>query len=86
MHDGGEPQESSRTAPKQLHHLRNLVQQGDAEAFAHELNLDPSRTREWFDHGFTREGCGTQVIHALGSLVLTRILTTSRDRNEHAHG
>ena len=32
-----------------LHHLRNLVQQGNAEAFTKVLNLDPGRTRTWFD-------------------------------------
>jgi hypothetical protein len=86
MHGKGEAHESPRTAPKQLHHLRNLVQQDDAEAFANELNLDPGRTRQWFDQGFTQEGYGAEVIRALGTLVLTRIFSTARDREGHAHG
>lgn len=85
MHGKDEAHES-RSAPKQLHHLRDLVQQDDAEAFANELNLDPGRTREWFDQGLTNEGYGAEVIKALGTLVLTRILTPVRNREEHAHG
>jgi hypothetical protein len=34
---------------------------GNAEAFAKELNLDPGRTRTWFDQGFTHQGYGTEV-------------------------
>jgi ubiquinone/menaquinone biosynthesis C-methylase UbiE len=63
-----------------LHHLRNLVQQGNAEAFAKELNLDPGRTRTWFDQRFTRKGYGTEVTKALGAYVLDEILTTSASR------
>ncbi|MCA1853165.1 MAG: class I SAM-dependent methyltransferase [Beggiatoa sp.] len=63
-----------------LHHLRNLVQQGNAEAFAKELNLDPGRTRIWFDRGFTHQGYGTEVTKALGAYVLDEILTTSANR------
>jgi hypothetical protein len=47
MHGNDEAHELARSAPKQLHHLRDLVQQDDSEAFANELNLDPGRTREW---------------------------------------
>jgi hypothetical protein len=36
-----------------LHHLRNLVQQGNAEAFVKVLNLNPGWTRTRFDQGFT---------------------------------
>ena len=63
-----------------LHHLRNLVQRGNAEAFAKELNLDPGRTRTWFDQGFTHQGYGTEVTKALGAYVLDEILTTSASR------
>lgn len=65
--------------------LRNLSQQANASAFAMELNLDPGRTRTWFDQGFTRQGYGTEVIKALGSYVLDEILTNNTRRGE-AHG
>ncbi len=86
MHANEEAHESSRTAPKQLHHLRSLVQQGDAEAFANELNLDPDQTRQWFEQGPTHDGYGADVIRALGNLVLTGILVTARDTEGHADG
>jgi hypothetical protein len=86
MHGRHEGPESPKSGPKQLHHLKDLVQQGDAEAFANELNLDPRRTREWFDRGLTTEGYGAEVIKAIGTLVLTRILTTIHDREKHVHG
>lgn len=86
MHERGEAHQSSQLAPAQLHRLRDLVKQRDAEGFANELNLDVHQTREWFDEGFRQDGYGAEVIRTLGTLVLTRILTTSRDRNEHAHG
>jgi len=86
MHGKGEAHELSRSAPAQLHHLRSLVQQADAESFAKELNLDPHRTRQWFKQGFPHEGYGAEVINALGALVLMRIVATTRDREEHAHG
>jgi hypothetical protein len=61
-----------------LHHLRELIRQRNAETFALELSLDPSLTRKWFDEGFTHEGYGAEVIKALGSHVLDRmILLTS---------
>ena len=63
-----------------LHHLRNLVQRRNAEAFAKELNLDPGRTRTWFDQGFTHQGYGTEVTKAFGAYVLDEILTTSVSR------
>lgn len=63
-----------------LHHLRNAVQQGNAEAFAKGLNLDPGRTRTWFDQGFTHQGYGTEVAKALGAHVLDEVLTTSASR------
>jgi len=81
-----EPHETAQSAPKQLHILRDLVRRGDAEAFANELNLDPRQTREWFDRGLTTEGYGAEVIKALGALVLTRIVATTADKEEHAHG
>ncbi len=80
------PHQSSRLAPARLHRLRDLIKEGDAEGFANELNLDMHQTRQWLDEGFRQHGYGAEVIRALGTLVLTRILTTSRDRNEHAHG
>lgn len=86
MHEQGEAHRSSRLAPAQLHRLRDLLQQGDAEGFAHELNLDVHQTRQWFDEGFTKDGYGAEVIKALGTLVLTRILTPARDNEGHAHG
>jgi hypothetical protein len=86
VHERGEAHQSSRLAPAQLHRLRALLQQGDAEGFANELNLDVHQSRQWFDEGFRQDGYGATVIKAVGTLVLTRILTTSRDRNEHAHG
>lgn len=86
MHEQGEADRSSRLAPAQLHRLRDLVKQGDAEGFANELNLDVDQTRQWFDEGFRQDGYGAEVIKALGTLVLTRMLTTARDKNEHAHG
>ena len=68
-----------------LEHLGNLGQQGNAEAFATELNLDPGLTRTWFDKGFTRQGYGTEVIKALRAYVLDEILTTNARRGD-AHG
>ena len=51
MHGKGKAHELPPNAPTQVHleQLRNLVQQGDSEAFANALNLDPDRTRQWFD-------------------------------------
>jgi hypothetical protein len=86
MHEQGEAHRSSRLAPAQLHRLRDLLQQGDVEGFANELNLDVHQTRQWFDEGFRQDGYGAEVIKVLGTLVLRTILTTSGDRNEHAHG
>jgi hypothetical protein len=77
---------ASRQGPAQLHRIKELVQRGDAEGFANLLNLDAHQTRQWFDEGFRQDGYGAEVIRALGTLVLTRILTTSRDRNDQAHG
>jgi hypothetical protein len=74
VHRNGDAHESSRTAPAQLHRLKNLLQRGDAAGFASELNLDPVQTREWFARGFTQDGYGADVITAMGTLVLTRIL------------
>lgn len=34
-----------RSGMNLLHHLRELIRQGNQEAFAQELNLDPSLTR-----------------------------------------
>lgn len=67
-----------------LEHLRNIVQQGDAEGFAKELNLDPGRTREWFDLGFRQEDYGAEVIRTLGAHVLKAL--TSKHGAGDAHG
>jgi hypothetical protein len=80
MHTGRRLHESGLGAAKQLHRLRDLIQQGDAEGFASELNLDPRRTRHWFDQEFTGEGYGADVITALGTLVLSRIVVDSKHR------
>ncbi len=63
-----------------LHHLGDLVQQGNAEAFAEELILDPGRKRTWSEQGFTHQGYGTEVTKALGAYVLDEILTTGASR------
>jgi hypothetical protein len=86
VHEQGERLRASRQGPAQLHRIKELVQRGEAERFANELNLDAQQTRQWFDEGFRQDGYGAEVIRALGTLVLTRILTTSRDRNDQAHG
>ena len=44
------------------------------------LNLDPGRTRTWFDQRFTHKGYATEVTKALGAYVLDEILTTSASR------
>jgi hypothetical protein len=67
-----------------LEHLRNLVQQGDAEGFARAIGLDPVRTRQWFDQGFTQEGYGDEVIKALGTHVM-KALTSPHEEGD-AHG
>ena len=82
MHQEGE-HEPARSGPVQLHRARQLLQQGDAEGFAKELDLEPRRTREWFEHGFPHDGYGADVIRALGTLVLTRILAV---KEGGAHG
>ena len=86
MHGKGKAHELPPNAPTQVHleQLRNLVQQGDSEAFANALNLDPSRTRQWFDQGFTHEGYGAEVMKALGTLALMKIFKTSSHRDRHA--
>lgn len=88
IHGKGMAHELPPNAPTQVHlpQLRKWVQQGDAEGFAKALNLDPGRTRQWFDHGFAHEGSGAEVTKALGTLVLMKIFTTSCDREGHAHG
>jgi hypothetical protein len=80
-----EPHDVPRSTPAQLHRLRDLIQRGNAEGFAKELNLDSNETREWFEHGFTAEGYGAKVIQAIGTFVLNRILITS-NRESRAHG
>jgi hypothetical protein len=67
-----------------LEHLRNLVQQDDAEGFAKAMKLDPAQTRQWFDQGFTEEGYGADVIRTLGTHVLKAL--TSGNREGDAHG
>lgn len=67
----------------QLGKLRELMQQGDAESFARELNLDAARTREWFAQGFTEDGYGVDVIKALGTAGLRKMKS---GEGEHAHG
>jgi hypothetical protein len=88
MHGKGMAHELPPNAPTQVHleHLRKWVQQGDAEAFAKALNLDPGRTRQWFDQGFTHEGYGAEVMKALGTLALMKIFATASHREGHAHG
>ena len=61
--------------------VTSFVEQNDAEAFARELNLDPVRTREWFDQGFTQEGYGAEVIKALGTHML-KVLTGTRNKGD----
>ncbi len=65
-------------------HLRMLVQQGEAEAFARELNLDPRLTRQWFDHGFPQEDYGTEVIKVLGAHMLKAL--TAKGKRGEVHG
>lgn len=84
MHETGEAHAVPH-GPAQLHRLKDLIQRGDAEGFAKELNLDSNETRQWFEHGFTADGYGAQVIQAIGTLVLYGILTTS-SRAGRAHG
>jgi hypothetical protein len=85
VNESKEAHDVPRNAPAQLHRLRDLIQRGDAEGFAKELNLDSNETREWFKHGFTAEGYGAKVTQAIGTFVLNRILTTS-SRESRAHG
>lgn len=85
MHEKGEAHEIPRSGPAQLHRLRDLIQQGDAEGFAKELNLDSSEIRQWFAHGFRDDGYGAKVIQAIGTFVLNGILTTS-NRESRARG
>lgn len=67
-----------------LEHLRNLVQQGDAEGFARAMDLDPVRTRQWFELGFSHEGYGREVIISLGTHVL-KALTSPHEQGD-IHG
>lgn len=66
--------EAGRGGVNLPHHLREMMRDGDAEAFAHELDLDPELTQTWFDQGFKYEGYGAEVIKALGALVLDRLV------------
>ena len=85
MHEKSEAHDSARTGPAQLHRLRDLLQHRDAEGFASELRLDAHKTRQWFDRGFTQEGYGAEIIQALGTLVLTRMLITTGAREDQTH-
>jgi hypothetical protein len=85
VHENGKAHELPRSAPAQLHRLTDLVQRGDAEGFAQELNLDPHETQQWFEQGFTAEGYGATVIQAVGTLVLRRIVIPSKGESR-AHG
>lgn len=66
-----------------MEHLRNLVQDGDAEGFANAMDLDPGRTRQWFDQGFTHEGYGAEVIRALGTHILKGLTTQHKGGRPH---
>lgn len=66
-----------------MEHLRNLVQQGDAEGFARAVDLDPVRTRQWFERGFPQEGYGQEVIVAVGSHVVKALTSPHEERNAH---
>lgn len=68
------PAEAGTGGMNLLHHLRELIRNGNADAFAQELNLDPDQTQIWFDQGFTPEGYGAEVIKALGAHVLDRMM------------
>jgi hypothetical protein len=63
--------------------LMSLVQRGDADGFAKELDLDPDRTRQWFEQGCTQAGYGAEVIRTLGAHML-KVLTRTRDKG-NAH-
>lgn len=63
--------------------LMSLVQRGDAGGFAKELNLDPDRTHQWFERGFTQEGYGAEVIRALGTHMLKVLTSTRHGGNTH---
>ena len=86
MHETEPAQERGASGPTQLHRLRELLQRGDAEAFARELNLDPDETARWFEGGFATDGYGAEALTALGLLVLRRMLLTSPRRKDDVHG
>jgi hypothetical protein len=75
-----------RSGMNLMHHLRELIRQRDAEAFAKELNLDPGQTRTWFNQGFTHDGYGVEVIKSVGAHALDRMLLTSQREEGHTHG
>ena len=86
MHETETGQERGVSGPVQLHRLRELLQQDDAEAFARELNLDPRETARWFESGFAADGYGAEVVKALGLLVLQRMVLTPPRRKDDVHG
>ena len=49
MHQSGPAEQRGLSGPAQLHRLRELLQRGDAETFARELNLDSQQTARWFE-------------------------------------
>jgi hypothetical protein len=69
-----------------LEHLRNLVQQGDAEGFARVMGLDPVRTRQWFADDFPQEGYGKEVIVAIGAHVLKALTSRIKSTTSMAEG
>lgn len=70
-----------------MEHLRNMVQQGDAEGFARAVGLDPVRTLQWFELGFPQEGYGQAVAIAVGSHVVKALTSRHHDSDEgHVHG
>jgi hypothetical protein len=71
--------ESGLGAPKQLHRLHDLMQQDDAEGSANELNLDPRRTREWFEQGL-RRGQRCRSDHGVRHPGLSRIMVNLKHR------
>jgi hypothetical protein len=75
-----------RSGMNLLHHLRELIRQGNAEAFAQELNLDPDLTRTWFEQGFTQQGYGAEVARAIGTTVLDRMLLLATRKRGHTAG
>ena len=86
MHQTGPAHERGLSGPAQLHRLRELLQRGDADTFARELDLDSQQTARWFESGFGPDGYGSEVVKALGVLVLQRMLLSAPQRKDDARG